>query len=95
MTDQRRMPSEQELEAAILNLVARQGEGRTISPSDAAIAIAGSDPQAWSRLMPMVRRTAIRLMKEGRVEIRRKGKAVDPDDFRGIYRIAAGVPAVI
>ena len=37
--------------------------------------------------MPRVRRIAVRLMKEGRIVIRRKGKVVDPDDFRGIYRL--------
>jgi hypothetical protein len=26
-------------------------------------------------------------MKEGRVAITRKGRPVDPDDFRGVYRI--------
>jgi hypothetical protein len=38
--------------------------------------------------MGPVRRVAVRLMKEGRVVILRKGKLVDPDDFRGVYRIA-------
>lgn len=91
VTNERSMPSDERLEEAILGLLAKLDEGKTIGPTDAAIAVAGSDPDAWSRLMPLVRRTAIRLMKEGRVEIRRKGKAVDPDDFRGIYRIAAAV----
>lgn len=89
MTDQRRkMPSEDDLERTILALVAERGEGKTICPSEAARALAGNDPTAWSRLMPLVRRAAIRLMKEGRVEIRRKGRVVDPDDFRGVYRLA-------
>ena len=92
MTDQRRkMPSEDDLERTILALVAERGEGKTICPSEAARALGGKEPEAWSRLMPLVRRTAVRLMKDGKVEIRRKGKAVDPDDFRGVYRIAAGV----
>ena len=91
MTDSRKMPSEDDLERTILALVAERGPEKTICPSEAARALAGKDPDAWSRLMPNLRRTAIRLMKEGRVEIRRKGKAVDPDDFRGIYRIASGI----
>jgi hypothetical protein len=28
------------------------------------------------------------LMKQGRVVILRKGRPVDPDDFRGVYRLA-------
>lgn len=91
MTDNtRKMPSEEEVDRTILDLVAERGVDKTICPSEAARALAGKDPEAWSRLMPNVRRAAIRLMKAGRVEIRRKGRAVDPDDFRGVYRIAPG-----
>lgn len=74
--------------AAILDLAAARGPDKTICPSEAARALAGPDETAWSRLMPAVRRAAIDLMKAGRVEIRRKGRAVDPDEFRGVYRIA-------
>nr|WP_133770113.1 DUF3253 domain-containing protein [Enterovirga rhinocerotis] len=81
------MPSEDDLERTILDLVAERGAGKTICPSEAARALAGKEPDAWGRVMPLVRRTAVRLTKEGRVAIRRKGKVVDPDDFRGVYRI--------
>ena len=37
--------------------------------------------------MQPIRRTAVRLMKEGKVVITRKGRPVDPDDFRGVYRL--------
>jgi hypothetical protein len=33
----------------------------------------------------------VRLMKEGRIVILRKGKPVDPDNFCGVYRL--GLPA--
>lgn len=73
---------------AILDLAAARGPEKTICPSEAARALGGSDEKVWSRLMPQVRRVAVDLMKAGQVEIRRKGRAVDPDDFRGVYRIA-------
>ncbi len=38
--------------------------------------------------MTPIRHAAVRLMKQGRIVILRKGRAVDPDDFRGVYRIA-------
>ena len=79
--------SELELERVVLELVEARGPGKTICPSEAARAVAGSDPQVWSRLMPAIRRVAVRLMKSGHVVLRRKGRPVDPDDFRGIYRI--------
>jgi hypothetical protein len=38
--------------------------------------------------MQPIRRVAVRLMKEGRIVILRKGRPVNPDDFRGVYRLA-------
>ena len=37
-----------------------------------------------------VRRAAVRLAHAGRIVIFRKGRPVDPDDFKGVYRL--GVP---
>ena len=49
----------------------------------------GSDhPDDWGPLMQPVRRAAVKLMKEGRLLITRKGRPVDPDDFRGVYRLS-------
>ena len=76
------------IEETILALIEERGPGKTICPSEAARAIAGDKPDEWSRLMGPVRQVAVRLMKQGRIVIRRKGKPVDPDDFRGVYRIA-------
>ena len=45
-------------------------------------------PDGWGPLMQPIRRAAIRLMKQGLIVIVRKGRPVDPDDFRGVYRIA-------
>jgi Protein of unknown function (DUF3253) len=76
-------------ERTILDLVAARGAETTLCPSEAARAIAGDDPDAWGRLMQPVRRAAVQLAKEGRLIITRKGKIVDPDDFRGVYRLGA------
>jgi hypothetical protein len=77
-----------ELEHVMLSLLSEKGEGRTIGPSDVAQAIGGNQPDGWGPLMQPVRKAAVRLMKEGRIVILRKGRAVDPDDFKGTYRIA-------
>ncbi len=79
------------LEAAILSLTAARGPGRTICPSEAARAVGGDHPDGWGPLMQPARKIAVRLMKEGRIVITRKGRPVDPDDFRGVYRLR--VPA--
>jgi hypothetical protein len=77
-----------DIEAAIMRLLAERGRERTLSPTEAARALAGDDPQRWGPLMQPVRRTAIRLAREGRLIILRKGKPVDPTDFKGVYRLA-------
>lgn len=82
MTDQT-----EALESAILTLAAARGIGKTICPSEAARAVGGDHPDGWGPLMQPVRKIAVRLMKEGRIVITRKGRPVDPDDFRGVYRL--------
>ena len=76
-----------EIEAAILDLLTRQEPGRTLSPMDVARALGGDHPDGWGPLMQPLRRAAVKLMKEGRLVITRKGRPVDPDDFRGVYRL--------
>ncbi|MGO4405066.1 DUF3253 domain-containing protein [Bosea sp. RAF48] len=75
------------IETAILSLLAQQGGGRTVSPMDVARALGSDHPDDWGPLMQPVRRAAVKLMKEGRIVITRKGRPVDPDDFRGVYRL--------
>jgi Protein of unknown function (DUF3253) len=64
-------------------------QGKSICPSDVARALAGSHPDVWSRAMPHVRRVAVEMAKEGNLVVLRKGKIVDPEDFRGVYRLGA------
>jgi hypothetical protein len=76
------------IEAAILELATARGAGKTICPSEAARAIGGDHPDGWGPLMQPVRKVAVRLMKQGRIVITRKGRPVDPDGFRGVYRLS-------
>ena len=79
----------EDIEAKMLELV-RAREGRNLDPTDVARALGGDKPEGWGPLMQPVRLAAIRLMKQGRIVILRKGRPVDPDDFKGIYRLTAG-----
>ncbi|MEA1831934.1 DUF3253 domain-containing protein [Methylobacterium durans] len=82
--------SEEAIAETMLRLVAERGAGKTICPSEVARALGGPHPDGWGPLMQPVRRVAVRLTKSGQVAILRKGRPVpDPDDFRGIYRLAA------
>lgn len=83
------MADEAAIEETLLRLVTERGADKTCCPSEVARALGGPHPDGWSPLMQPVRRVAVRLTKEGRVQILRKGKPVpDPDDFRGIYRLS-------
>ncbi len=73
---------------AILTLVGARGTGRTICPSEAARAVSAD---RWRALMPHVRAEAVRLARDGDIAIYRKGRAVDPDNFKGVYRL--GLPS--
>lgn len=77
------------LEAELLRLTAERGAGATACPSEAARNISGPHPDQWGPLMQPVRKIAVRLANEGRLVITRKGKPVDPNDFRGVYRVGA------
>ena len=48
-----------------------------------------ADPEAWHRHLSAVRRAALRLAGEGRLEILRKGKPVPPAEARGVIRLRA------
>jgi hypothetical protein len=80
-------PTPEELETTMLALVEERGAGKTLDPTEVARALGGGQPEGWGPLMQPVRRAAVRLMKEGRLVILRKGRPVDPDDFKGIYRL--------
>ncbi|MGG5823383.1 DUF3253 domain-containing protein [Falsiroseomonas sp. HW251] len=75
------------IEQEILRQVAARGAGKSICPSEVARALAPEE-EAWRRLMSPVRAAAIRLAKQGRVEVLRKGKPVDPAaEIRGVIRL--------
>ncbi len=76
------------IEETIRRLLAAAGEDRTLSPTDVARALA-PDPE-WPALLPKLRRTAVAMALAGRLVIYRKGKPVDPTDFKGVWRM--GLP---
>jgi hypothetical protein len=78
------------IEKTMLALVAERGTEKTLCPSEVARALGGDHPDGWGPLMGPVRKVAVRLALDGRLVITRKGKPVDPSDFRGVYRL--GLP---
>jgi len=76
------------LRNAILDLLKSQQPGKSISPTEAARALTGSDERQWSRLMKPLRAVAVDMAQNGEIVILRKGKPADPASFRGVYRLA-------
>jgi hypothetical protein len=75
------------IHAEILRQTSARGAGKSICPSEVARALEPEEA-CWRRLMGPVRAAAIRLAKEGRIELLRKGKAVDPEaEIRGVIRL--------
>jgi hypothetical protein len=80
--------SDEALEEAILRLAHERGEEDGICPSEVARDIASKAGLDWKSLLLEVRATAVRLAKKRDIAILRNGEPVDPDRFRGLYRIA-------
>lgn len=89
MTDDNTKPDEtaNPVRDAILRLTMACGPGKTISPMDAARDVSEKN---WRRALVDVKAEAVRLAKSGDITIYRKGKPVNPDDFKGVIRL--GLP---
>lgn len=85
-------PTDAQLRKAISTLLQVREPPATICPSEVARAAA---PDAWRPLMPRVREVAFAMAREGRIEVRQKGRAVAPDPPpRGPIRLGH-VPAAM
>lgn len=73
------------IESVILTLVEQRGVGKSICPSEAARAVW---PEEWQKRMREVRAVAVGMARKGQISILRKGKPVDPEDFKGVYRLS-------
>ena len=76
--------TDQELEAAIVDLLNGRAGGATICPSEAARRV---DPDGWRELMEPARRAARRLVADGTAEITQGGHVVDPSTAKGPIRV--------
>ncbi|PZU74481.1 MAG: DUF3253 domain-containing protein [Brevundimonas sp.] len=77
------------IETAILNKIASLEPGKSIEPAEVAKEL---QPEQWQRMLPKVRAIALHLMRQGRLTITKKGKPVDPDNFRGVTRLRQATP---
>lgn len=75
------------LEEALLSVLSG-ADRKTLGAPEIAHAIAGGGD--WHSLLSPIRKAAVSLAQSGRLIIYRHGKPVDPNDFRGVYRL--GLP---
>jgi hypothetical protein len=73
-----------ELRESVLNALTNSGE-KTLSAQEIARLVVADD--SWPSLLVPIRRAAVELALAGRLVIYRKGKPVDPADFKGVYRL--------
>jgi hypothetical protein len=76
---------DEELEAAILDLLAAEPAGATISPSEAARSVFADD--VWREQMQRTRDAARRLAARGVIEITQGGRVVEVSRARGPIRL--------
>jgi hypothetical protein len=70
-------------EAAILRMAAKASDGKSITPSDVALSLA----EDWRPLLKHIRAAARRLAEQGRIDILRHGKPIDPAALKGVIRL--------
>lgn len=75
-------PAPDPIAAEILRQVTDRADG-SICPTDVARALR----EEWRPILSQVRRVAVRLAREGRIDILRKGKPVAPEEMRGVIRL--------
>jgi hypothetical protein len=74
------------LRETMMTLAAERGPARAVDPIEVAVAVAGKDEKIWRRLMKPIRDEAVRLARDGRIVVLRKGKPADPATLKGLWR---------
>ena len=72
------------LRKSVLDALTNSSE-KTLSAQEIARVVVTDD--SWPSLLVPIRRAAVELALAGRLVIYRKGKPVDPTDFKGVYRL--------
>jgi hypothetical protein len=71
---------------ALLRIAAERGPEKSLCPTDVARAVSAEN---WRPLLGAVRKVAADLARQGKIEILRKGKPINPDEMRGVIRLRA------
>ena len=69
-----------------------RGPDESICPTEVARAVMPGEGDAWRQKLTAVRRAAVRLAEQGRIEILRKGRPIAPDGIKGVIRLRTSKP---
>ena len=83
-TNKKNRVSDEAIYDRILELCGEAGSEKSIKPEQIAQSLLEFD---WQSLIKRVRRAAVQVANAGYIHIMRKGKPVDPDDFKGLYKV--------
>lgn len=78
------MPEHDAIAAAILQMTAARGPGKSICPSEVARKLA---PEDWRAHMATVRAVAAELTEAGKIRVTQGGETVNPKEARGAIRL--------
>lgn len=76
--------SDEAIVETMIQLCTATGEDGSVRPQDVAVELY---PEDWQSLTKRIRLTARQLAEAGHIVILRKGEPVDPNDFKGVYRL--------
>lgn len=79
----KRKISDEAIVETIIQLCAANEDG-VVRPEDVAMELYAED---WQSLTKRIRLTARQLAEAGHIIILRKGEPVEPNDFKGVYRL--------
>lgn len=75
-------------EQTILDVLTARGEHKSVCPTEAARALAGNpSDESWRHFLAPIKLAAQRLAREGKIEILRKGKPINPELLHGVIRL--------
>lgn len=84
MAKKKKKISDEVIVETVLQMCAAEGREGKVRPEDVAMELY---PEEWQSLLSRIRLTARQLTEAGHLEILRKGTPVDPNDFKGVYRL--------
>lgn len=84
MAKKKKKISDELVVETIIQMCTAQGRDGKVRPEDVAMELY---PEEWQSILKRIRLTARQLTEAGHLEILRKGEPVDPNDFKGVYRL--------